>query len=82
MDKKPKYRTFVKFDEVVTLLNQGHEIWTKSNGAPYRPIIYHIHVHGDLKRIHPMTIEKLIRENVVNGRGVQFDKYKLKIQEL
>ena len=71
-------RNYPKFNEVIDLLKSGWEIYTSRGSAPYGPIYYNLHSgKGDMRRIHPMTIEKLIRDKVITGRDVTHGKYKL-----
>lgn len=70
---------FVKYDKAITLLNSGWEIFTQRGSAPWRPVYYHLYKDGDdRKSIHFQTIEKLIREKIINGTdSPSGSKYKL-----
>jgi len=71
-------RNYLKFNEIINLLKSGWEIYTSRGSAPYNPIHYNLHSSkGDMKRIHPATIEKLIRDKVITGRDLAHGKYKL-----
>lgn len=73
-------KTFTRFNTVVSLLHVGWHIYTKRGSGPSNPLHYQIWSPDSTKAywIHPMTIEKLIRDKVVNGRDVEHGKYELR----
>ena len=70
-------KPFTKYDEVLSLLKSGGEIFTKRGSAPYAPLYFHIWIGNTAKRVHPSTIKKLINNGVINGYDSP-NKYKLK----
>jgi hypothetical protein len=72
--------TYTKFDEIILLLKSGWVIYTSRGSAPYNPVYYHIWSPDEKNRkaIHFQTIEKLIRDNIINGRDSKHGKYELK----
>lgn len=72
-------RSYIKFDDVVTLLKSGHEIFTDRGfgGAPYNPLFYRLY-KGDsvIGELHPSTIKKLIKDNIIYGTNSK-SKYSL-----
>ncbi|MEP2668873.1 MAG: hypothetical protein ABJH04_07755 [Cyclobacteriaceae bacterium] len=70
-------RTYIKFEEVVRKLHDGWQIYTSRGSAPYKPLYYHIEKDGEIRNIHPMTIEKLIKDHIINGRDADHGKYEL-----
>lgn len=74
-------RSYIKSEEVIQLLQSGWEIFTERGSAPYDPLYFHIYGNGgDRKRIHPNTIQSLIKKNIIHGTNVKHGKYTLKLQ--
>ena len=73
---------FVKFNEAIKLLHNGWEIYTRRGSAPWSPIYFKLCFENeDSKSIHYKTIDKLIKQNVINGTDVSTGKYKLIIHD-
>jgi len=70
-------KTFIKFKEAVILLNDGWEIYTSRGSAPYNALYFHLYKDGQgRKPVHFKTIEKLIKEQIINDTNG--GKYELK----
>jgi len=68
--------TFLKYDEVIQLLNNGCKIWTHRGGEWNLHPEYYIETPKGNFYIHFQTIEKLIRNKIIYGRNTK-KKYRL-----